>query len=201
MPLNERIQFLLGARDDVWGCFLFSTFFICLSPSSEGRRRSWKVFGFRGSLWRRDQGCQSCPSWGLVNQSVGIFLRTRRSRFWRSLFNWLQGTKGTRDALLWDIRSFRFLCFIFLKNFKTIFVFWPWSICKRRMILRRNLVLRHLRLLSPGRMASINNRLELYIFGSWEICWFLWFCKLGETFGEVAVYMIEVSFERDLLVI
>ena len=112
------------------------------------------------------------------------------------MFNWLQGTKGTRDALLWDIRSFRFL-----KNFKTIFVFWPWSICKRRMILRRNLVLRHLCLLSSGRTVSIRDCLELCIFGSWELCWFLWFYKLREAFGEVTVDMEEVAFERDLLII
>ena len=35
VSLNERIQFLLRTRADVWGCFLFSTFFICLSSSGD----------------------------------------------------------------------------------------------------------------------------------------------------------------------
>ena len=87
------------------------------------------------------------------------------------------------------------------EELQNYFVFWPWSICKRRMILRRNLVLRRLRLLLPGRTMSIRNHLKLCIFGSWEICWFLWFYKLREAFSKVTVNMTELAFERDLLII
>ena len=47
----------------------------------------------------------------------------------------------------------------------------------------------------------IRNRLELCIVGSWGICWFMWFYKLGAAFSEVAVYMTEVAFKGDLLVV
>ena len=101
-------------------------------------------------------------------------------------------------ALLLDRCYFRFLYFFFLENCKTIFVFRPWKNCKRIL---GGLLLRHLRLLSPGRTASIRDRLELGILGSWEIYWFLWFWKLGAAFSKVAVYMTEVAFKRDLLIV
>ena len=141
--------------------------------------------------------------WSLVIQSFGVFLKTWRSRIWRSLFrNCLQGTGETWGfALHRNIRIFSFLCFDFLENFKAVFVFQRWRFCGRRRILRRVLMLRSLRLLSSGRTMSISDRLELCFFRSKGIYWFLWFCKLGEDFGKVAVYMTKFAFEWNMLII
>ena len=114
----------------------------------------------------------------------------------RTVFEGLEGI-----ACTWSSTAFNSWSSNSYKTSNFFFVFWRRRFCERCWILRWALMLWGLRLLSLRGSSSIDDRLELCIFGSRRSCCFLWFYKLGATFGKVAVYMTKVAFEWNLLII